>query len=271
MRTYRTLLRTWIPRIIPLLVALIALSSCAPSAAVSLALPGGDFSAANRQYEAGDFAAAAVAYQALVAAGADDGALYYNLANAYYKSGDLGRALLNYRRAQLHLPRDPDVASNLSLARAQTKDSLDLEADGFAAWVARLLAGWLTLDETAVLALSLWLVVCALAVAAILWPRGRKGLKIALALVALGLVFSVFSLGLRLWDAQRGVPAVVLAESVDARSGPGIDYLSEFALHAGAEIRVIETRAEWARIALPGQLQGWVPESSVETVPVPGL
>jgi hypothetical protein len=42
--------------------------------------------------------------------------------------------------------------------------------------------------------------------------------------------------------------------------------LLEFSLHAGAEIRVLELRNEWARIVLPGDLQGWVPEGTVEEI-----
>jgi hypothetical protein len=44
--------------------------------------------------------------------------------------------------------------------------------------------------------------------------------------------------------------------------------LAEFTLHAGAEVRVVERRAGWARIALPGDLQGWAPgEAVVEVKP----
>ncbi|HIE11941.1 MAG TPA: hypothetical protein EYP63_00690, partial [Desulfotomaculum sp.] len=75
------------------LCALLLSSCAAPTTS------GADMAQANRLYEAGQYAEAAVAYQALVDAGAHDGRLYYNLGNAHYKSGDLGRAVLNYRRA----------------------------------------------------------------------------------------------------------------------------------------------------------------------------
>ncbi len=52
-------------------------------------------------------------------------ALFYNLGNAYYKQGDHGRAILNYRRAQQLAPRDPDIEANLALARAQAVDQFE--------------------------------------------------------------------------------------------------------------------------------------------------
>ena len=80
---------------------------------------GDAMSIANQLYEAGQYAQAAQAYQQLVNQGYGDGALFYNLGNAHFKQGDYGRAILNYRRAQQLAPRDPDIETNLALARAQ--------------------------------------------------------------------------------------------------------------------------------------------------------
>jgi uncharacterized protein YgiM (DUF1202 family) len=62
---------------------------------------------------------------------------------------------------------------------------------------------------------------------------------------------------------------VVLAEKVNVTSGPGAtdQYLVEFELHAGAEVRQLDARSGWKQIALPGNhIQGWVPENAIELV-----
>lgn len=247
------------------LLLLLALSACA-AACAGPQISGESFEAGNRLYEAGQFAEAAVAYQSLVDGGVADGALYYNLGNAYLKSGDLGRAILNYRRAQQWLPRDPDVALNLRLARAQTQDRLESETpDGVAGLGRRLLVEATTLNEAASLALGLWVVVCSLAAAMLLRPRVRSVLTYAMVAAVVLLVLSFFSVGARLVEMRR-LPAVVVAPAVEVRSGPGADYLAEFTLHAGAEVRVIEERDGWMRIALPGDLQGWAPGDAVEAL-----
>ncbi|HNT77542.1 MAG TPA: tetratricopeptide repeat protein [Anaerolineae bacterium] len=244
-----------------LLLALLLLSACAGPDISSVPLM-----VANHLYEAGKFAEAASAYQSLVDAGVAEGALYYNLGNAYFKTGDLGRAILNYRRAQQLLPRDADVAANLRLARAQTQDRLEADGvGGLAGFVQRALVAWTTLDEAAALALGLWGGLCALGMAALLWPRHRPALTYALAAVGVLLALSVLSVGARVVEARRA-PAVVVAPSVEVRSGPGADYLTEFTLHAGAEVRVIEERGDWARIRLPGDLQGWAPGEAIVVV-----
>src|SRR6202011_968808 len=42
----------------------------------------------------------------------------YNLANSYARQGKLGMAVLNYERASLLSPNDPDVEANLRYVRA---------------------------------------------------------------------------------------------------------------------------------------------------------
>jgi hypothetical protein len=217
----------------------------------------------NRHYEAGRFAEAVAEYQALADAGAEDSVLYYNLGNAYYKLGDLGHAVLNYRRAQQLAPRDPDVAANLQLARAQTRDRLDAEAGGaLVSMVRRLLVDWTTPEESALMALVLWVLLCALVTAVILWPPLH--LRYLVVAVSVLLALSLLSVGVRISDGRSRVPAIIVVQSVEVHSGPGTDYLTEFSLHAGAEVRVLEQREDWLRIALPGGLQGWVPGEAVE-------
>jgi hypothetical protein len=80
------------------------------------------------------------------------------------------------------------------------------------------------------------------------------------------LMLATLSLGVRWADGLRGDPAVVVAQAGEARSGPGDEYLTEFTLHAGAELRILEQRAGWVRVALPGDLQGWLPAEATEKI-----
>ena len=80
---------------------------------------------ANQNYEEGKYTEAAEIYETMVNAGVVDDTVYFNLGNSYYKQGDLGRAILNYRRAQVLDPRDSAIAENLTIARLQTLDQID--------------------------------------------------------------------------------------------------------------------------------------------------
>jgi tetratricopeptide (TPR) repeat protein len=238
-----------------------------PVGCAAPALSGAQLAEANRLYEDGRFAEAAARYRALIDGGVADGVVYYNLGNAYFKAGDLGHAILNYRRAQRLIPRDPDVAANLQLARALTKDRLGTEDGGAPVLFVRLfLVDWVTLNEASGLALGLWVALCVLVVGVVLWRRGRIGMRYGIVVVGILLALSILSAGVQLYEERGQEPAVVVVETIEARSGPGTDYLTEFSLHAGAEVRVLEDRDGWTRIALPGDLQGWVPGEAVKRV-----
>lgn len=223
---------------------------------------------ANQNYEAGHYAEASAIYEAILESGLHHSSVYYNLGNAYFKQGELGRAILNYRRAQRLDPRDADIATNLSIARAQTVDQLEVPAEGVLANLVKLAEEWLTLGEAMVLALILWLLMGALAALALIKPAWRHWCGIGMGVLAVFLVIGLISMANRYYTEQNYPPAVIVAQEVDVTSGPGTSeqYLVEFTLHAGAEVSLIENRSGWDRIALPGDLQGWAPAEAVEQV-----
>jgi tetratricopeptide (TPR) repeat protein len=223
---------------------------------------------ANQNYEAGHYAEASAIYEAILESGLHHSSVYYNLGNAYFKQGELGRAILNYRRAQRLDPRDADIATNLSIARAQTVDQLEVPAEGVLTNLVKIAEEWLTLGEAMVLALILWLLIGALAALALIKPAWRRWCSIGMGVLAVFLVVGLISMANRYYTEQNDPPAVIVAQEVDVTSGPGTSeqYLVEFTLHAGAEVSLIENRSGWDRIALPGDLQGWAPAEAVEQV-----
>src|SRR5689334_7524861 len=80
-----------------------------------------DFDAANRLYEQGKFPEAAAAYEKIAQSGPASAAVYFNLGNARFKSGEAGRAVAAYREAERLAPRDPEVRANLQFVRNQVQ------------------------------------------------------------------------------------------------------------------------------------------------------
>ncbi len=227
---------------------------------------------ANQHYEAGEFIEAVDIYESIVTAGVQDETLYYNLGNAYYKTNDLGRAILNYRRAQYLDPRDSDTATNLAVARLQTLDQLEKTEEGLLTNLVEVAEGWLTLTEALIFVLIMWLLICGLTIVAILSAKFRQVSLWGGAIVGVILLIGLFSIGNRYYLQQTSPVAVIVAQDVDITSGPGSgdQYLIEFNLHSGAEVRILASRPKWRRIALPGNnFQGWLPAEAVELVIVP--
>ena len=71
------------------------------------------FDAAKTPQEYGESAAL---LDSLLADGFRNGAVYYNLGNAYFRAGEYGRAIAAYRKAKAYRPRDPYLEANLRQA-----------------------------------------------------------------------------------------------------------------------------------------------------------
>ena len=105
---------------------------------------------------------------------------------------------------------------------------------------------------------------------AMVGPVGRSR-RIAVSVAVGGSVLLAFTAltiaGRSQIDSDLDSTAVILDESVQVHSGPGIQYPTEFEIHAGAETELLEVRGAWARISIAApQLQGWVPNTTLETV-----
>lgn len=258
---------------IGLLAGGVAVVAAAGGAALAQERSASDaMSDANGRYERGDFAGAVQGYEDLIERGYDDATLYYNLGNAYFKQEDLGRAILNYLRAQEMSPRDTDIRANLELARSQTVDRIEGD-DSLIASISALGRVVATAEEIGLVALALWSVSALGMAAAVARPsmriraivRGGSIAGMTAAVVALLLLSSM------LYTNSNDDVGIITAEEVDILSGPGMQYSTEFTLHSGAQVRLVEFRQGWRRIALPGgDLQGWVPSYAIELAARPG-
>ncbi|HVS65164.1 MAG TPA: tetratricopeptide repeat protein [Thermoanaerobaculia bacterium] len=221
------------------------------------------FVEANRWYDAGEYGKAVVAYSTLIARGVAGPAVHYNLGNALLRDGRLGAAIAAYRRAKVLSPRDADLDANLRFARASARDALEPPAPGA---VRRTLFFWhysLSASETLRLAVLANLVLFA-ALSLRLSRRGSEPLRWVAVIAGVVLLALVGSLVCR-WALPLRV-AVILPAEVEAFSGTGADTVVRFRLHAGTEVRAVETSGDWVRIALPNGEQGWVGSDQVELI-----
>jgi tetratricopeptide (TPR) repeat protein len=227
------------------------------------------FERGNQLYQQGDFAGAVEAYEAVRSAGFESADLHYNLGNAYFKSGELGRAILEWERALVLAPGTPDATANLELARSITADAVE-PLPRF--WLFAALSWWVRLVPRGLLialVAGAWLVTCGGVVLRV-WARSpdarRLATWLAAAAAAVVLVFGT-NLGvreLRLGQPERGV---ILAASVPVRSAPAEqDDLTLFEIHEGTRVRIDQRTGEWAEVVLDDGKVGWVPAAVFEVI-----
>jgi len=78
----------------------------------------------NKHYQAEQFEDAIESYQKILSQGYESYALYYNLGNAYFRSGKLGYAILSYEKGLKLSPGNEDLSYNLKIANARTVDKI---------------------------------------------------------------------------------------------------------------------------------------------------
>src|SRR5260370_6826316 len=95
-------------------------------ASSAFAQPDAEFTKANQEYAQGNFKEAITSYEAQVRAGRWNANLFYDLGNAYFRTRDFGRAILNYERALALDQHHPEATANLQIARAESR-ALELQ------------------------------------------------------------------------------------------------------------------------------------------------
>jgi tetratricopeptide (TPR) repeat protein len=242
------------------LAALAALAAGVAGAAES-EHPSAIFFRAGELYGAERYADAAAAYERVLAQGVESGNLYFNLGNAYFKQGDVGRAVLGYERARLLLPRDPDVAANLAYARTLSDEDAEVPL-----WARLLfpLAPRLTADELLTGAAIAYTTLMLLLIAARLTARGPRPLRAAT--IAAGVVLAVFvtSGAYRFATVELPARAVVVApDRVAVRFEPATSGTEHFTAKPGRVLRVLDERDDWAQVARSDGKRGWVERSAL--------
>jgi tetratricopeptide (TPR) repeat protein len=220
-----------------------------------------DFSHANQLYAAGKFSDAAKAYETIVNSGAVSANLLFNEGNAEFKSGNLGAAIVAFRRAALLAPRDPDIRANLDFARNQVQ-GITLRQT----WWQNFL-GALSLNEwTALAAIAFWLAFLLFAAIQIR-PEWKVFLRTPARSLAVAAVLScaclVAAAAIHFSDS---VAVVVLPDAV-TRSGPFDDAQNAFAVHDGAELTVLDHRNGWVQVSDGSGRSGWLKNSQVAVLP----
>jgi tetratricopeptide (TPR) repeat protein len=229
------------------LLAVTCFTACAQTTLSNAA-----FESANKLYEESKFADAASAYEKLVQSGQVSAALFFNLGNAWFKSGQIGRAIAAYRQAEQISPRDPDLRANLQFARNQTPSPTFSPSR----WQRGL--GRLTLNEWTLLAAGavwLWL----LLLAALQWrPVLRpvlRGYVFSLAVIV-ALLCACTAASLR--EARFVRTAIVVAREATVRYGPLAESPAAFTVHDGAELRVLDQKDEWLQVSAGPRRVGWL-------------
>ncbi len=236
------------------------------------------FKEAAALFDAGVFDQAAARYESLRAAGVASANLYFNLGNACFKAGHLGRAILNYERARRLEPRDPDISGNLRFAINESRAKDTVATTGWSVWLAAL-RDYLTAGEwTAFAATCYWLAALG-AIALLLLPAARKLAPVKRWLRPSVIGFTVLTIAagtglITRASVENGPPAaIVVTKEVVVRFAPVDDAPRHFTAVEGQKLWITGERASsmagvpgWVEVERADGNKGWVPANAVERI-----
>ena len=193
------------------------------------------------------------------------GKVYYNIGNTYFRMGDIGQAIVNYRRAERHIPGDPNLQHNLAYVLGKRQDTIvpqqkdtllqtlffwhyDLSQNiRSAIFIYSYIGFWIIVG---VVFLTPWQIS----------PWSLAPFAAVTLLLASSLFFSNYG--------TENTAGVITDREVIARKGDSRSYQSSFTapLHAGTEFILLEKRGTWLHVELQDGRRCWLPARSSELI-----
>jgi tetratricopeptide (TPR) repeat protein len=213
------------------------------------------------------YSKAAMRYELIVRdGGIYNGKIFYNLGNVYFRMNDLGRAILNYRRAELYIPYDTNLKQNLAYASEKRRDQIE---DRQETKILKTLFFWhydLSKKVRVIAFIISFMLMWGFACVKIFMKRSFLGWCIAFG-AALSLLFAG-SIAADEISHNKNRPGVIISSEVTARQGNSETYEPSFKdpLHAGTEFVLLEERGEWLNIELADARTCWVQAKDIELV-----
>ena len=220
---------------------------------------------ANAYFTTEAYEQAVSAYESIVAKGEESAKLYFNLGNAYYKSGDVNNAILNYERAKVLAPHDEDIAFNLSIANQFVVTKIEaLPQPFFLRWRTSVVNKYPT-DTWAYISIGSFVLFLML-LGLFLFSRSVSIKRMSFWIGIIAIVFSGFTFSLA--AQQKGKinnrkHAIVFCPRVTVKSSPSQSGTDLFLMYEGLKVEITDSLDTWKEIKLADGNKGWCPDSCI--------
>ena len=224
---------------------------------------------ADSAYIQGDYLTAIGIYESIIENQGVNATLYMNLGNCWLKRDEVAKAILNYERAYLIDPSDPDIRFNLELARTKTVDKVNPVNQLFiVVWFKKLLA-LLDVNGWAVLTVMLFALTILL-IGLFLFSKKTGMRKISFSFSAFFLLLSILSFifaTTQMGNIRNRDTAIIMSPSVTVKSTPSSGGTDLFIIHEGRKVKILDSSMkEWVEIRLEDGNTGWVPVNVMEII-----
>ncbi|MBB3187150.1 tetratricopeptide repeat protein [Microbacter margulisiae] len=223
---------------------------------------------ANALYAEGQYTAAAEQYEMIAQIQGESPQLYYNLGNAYYRNGNLGKAILNYNRALLLDPNYGDAEFNLRIAQQKVIDNVDVTSEFFLVqWMADF-GDLLSSNQWAIMSIITFVLMLSMGLF-YLFSTYRQRKKFSFNIAIFMFFITIVSFGFaekqshKVMDSTAGI---IMEPAITAKDSPSLNSKDMFVLHEGTKVTIDNQISGWTEIALPDGNEGFIPSTSIEKI-----
>lgn len=204
--------------------------------------------------------AAAVLEHTLESQGIETAGASLALGNAYFIAGDLGHAILQYKRGIQIDPRSRELRDNLAHARSFVQPAPARESTLSFSNLALSWRGIIDRRALFIIALGSLLASAIITTLTILNVRTPRPRLLAFGSFTLAIV-AIAPLGYEAWITTASPRVVIVNADTQAMSGPdssAYDPVFDQGLGAGVEARVIDSRDGWLHLELGSGDRCWI-------------
>jgi tetratricopeptide (TPR) repeat protein len=218
------------------------------------------FKKAVQFYEAKQYASSVEQFNRCLDQGIKNAEIYYNIANAQYKDGNLALAILNFEKALKINPLDLDAIHNLTIAQSQQLDkqvSIDRKSI-FYQTLYLIPINWSL--QISVLLILAW-------ISFVLFSKNKSD-QVQLRLYALAVVIFIIAVPIigsttyRIYQNEFQKYGIVLNDKAQVLTGPSSKSNSLTTLNSGYKFEILETQNKWSKVKFE-DTYGWVLKKSL--------
>ena len=207
-------------------------------------------------------------YESIISAGFESAELYYNLANAYYKSNKNTKAILNYERALRLSPSNEDIKFNLELSQQHIIDKIEILPQVFyMKWWRNLISIY---NSNYWAYISIVLFILALLIGLLYFLGNRIVIKKTG--FWFGIIFMLFSIIGFYFSYNQKVKylnhneAIIFEPTVVVKSSPDESGTDLFVIHEGLKVIISDDLGNWNQVKLTDGNKGWILKKHLERI-----
>lgn len=223
---------------------------------------------ANDAYTKQQYKQAIEDYNQILKTNLESPEVYFNLGNAYYKTGQYTLAILNYERAKLLAPDDEDITFNLQVTNQKVVDSIQELPGLFVVRWWNSIINSQTTDTWAIFSIISFIAFLVM-LGFYFFAKTSDVRRITFWTGCFLIVFTIFTWSFAAKQKSRMVNhayAIVMQPTVTVKSSPDAGGTNLFVVHEGLKVRITDKLGDWVEIRLADGNKGWLLLETIERI-----